>query len=48
MLIGLSVKEAFEDAEAFRPERWLSRPDLVHDRAAFAPFGVGECLFPLL
>lgn len=39
-----SVEEAFEDAESFRPERWLDRSDLIRDRAAFAPFGVGKSI----
>ncbi|KAI2616627.1 benzoate 4-monooxygenase cytochrome P450 [Hypoxylon sp. NC1633] len=36
------VESAFEDAKSFIPERWYSRPELVKDRRAFVPFGVGR------
>ncbi|KAI0885722.1 benzoate 4-monooxygenase cytochrome P450 [Annulohypoxylon maeteangense] len=36
------LESAFEDAESFIPERWYSRPELIKDRRAFVPFGVGR------
>lgn len=36
------VESAFEDPESFVPERWYSRPELIKDRRAFVPFGVGK------
>lgn len=36
------VSAAYEDPEAFVPERWYSRKELVKDRRAFAPFGIGK------
>lgn len=31
---------------SFIPERWYSRPELVLDKEAFAPFGVGKFSHP--
>ncbi|CAD6591505.1 MAG: hypothetical protein ASARMPRED_005466 [Alectoria sarmentosa] len=35
-------ESAFEDPHSFIPERWYSRPELIKDQRAFAPFGVGR------
>ncbi|RDW61829.1 cytochrome P450 [Aspergillus mulundensis] len=35
-------EDCFQHAERFIPERWTTRPDLVRNRAAFAPFGTGS------
>ncbi|KAL5047510.1 hypothetical protein BDW71DRAFT_213961 [Aspergillus fruticulosus] len=39
-------EDCFPDATSFVPERWTTRPDMVSNRAAFAPFGTGprSCL----
>ncbi|CEL09984.1 hypothetical protein ASPCAL13111 [Aspergillus calidoustus] len=34
-------EDCFEDANQFIPERWTTRPEMVHNKAAFAPFGTG-------
>lgn len=39
------VESAFEDPLSFVPERWYSRPEMIRDKSAFAPFGVGKYLF---
>ncbi|KAL8973608.1 MAG: hypothetical protein Q9197_002147 [Variospora fuerteventurae] len=39
---ALSVETAFQHPSSFIPERWTSRPELVIDKRAFAPFGVGS------
>ncbi|KAK7757123.1 hypothetical protein SLS62_000670 [Diatrype stigma] len=36
------MESAFAEPLAFIPERWHSRPELVKDKKAFAPFGVGS------
>lgn len=36
------VESCFERAEEFIPERWSSRPELVKDSSAFAPFNQGK------
>ena len=36
------VAAAYEDPHAFIPERWYSRTELVKDKRAFAPFGLGK------
>ncbi|KAF3389060.1 hypothetical protein F1880_003177 [Penicillium rolfsii] len=36
------MESAFEDPLTFIPERWYSRPELIRDKSAFAPFGVGR------
>ncbi|KAI0397483.1 benzoate 4-monooxygenase cytochrome P450 [Xylariaceae sp. FL0594] len=33
---------AYKDPESFVPERWYSRPDMIIERRAFAPFGLGR------
>ena len=35
------VDSVFAEANTFIPERWYSRPDVIKDKRAFAPFGVG-------
>ena len=39
---GLIVERAFMRPEEFLPERWTSRPEMVKDKRAFAPFSQGE------
>lgn len=39
-----SVEAAYADPHEFIPERWYSRPELVKDKRAFAPFGIGQSL----
>ncbi|OKO95665.1 Tryprostatin B 6-hydroxylase [Penicillium subrubescens] len=36
------MESAFEDPLSFIPERWYSRPEMIRDKSAFAPFGVGR------
>lgn len=36
------VETAFADPLTFIPERWYSRTELVKDKRAFAPFGLGK------
>ncbi|GKZ24652.1 hypothetical protein AbraIFM66951_011923 [Aspergillus brasiliensis] len=36
------LESAYERPNEFIPERWYSQGDLVRDRRAFAPFGVGS------
>lgn len=36
------VESAFERANEFIPERWYSKPEMVKNKHAFAPFGMGE------
>ncbi|KAL9059751.1 MAG: hypothetical protein Q9162_001052 [Coniocarpon cinnabarinum] len=36
------LPSAFECPLEFIPERWTTRPELVKDKRAFAPFGVGR------
>ncbi|KAI0173521.1 benzoate 4-monooxygenase cytochrome P450 [Hypoxylon sp. FL1284] len=36
------LEAAYEDPHSFIPERWYSRPELVRDKRAFAPFGTGR------
>ncbi|KAL5042261.1 hypothetical protein BDW71DRAFT_200739 [Aspergillus fruticulosus] len=36
------LESAFKDPNSFIPERWTTRPELVRDRSAFAPFGSGS------
>lgn len=37
-----AVSCAFADPDEFIPERWTSRPELIHDSRAYAPFSVGN------
>ena len=39
---GLIVERAFTRPEEFLPERWTSRPEMIKDRRAFAPFSQGK------
>lgn len=36
------MEEAFEDPHNFIPERWYSKPELVKDKRAHAPFSLGK------
>ncbi|KAF2458353.1 cytochrome P450 monooxygenase-like protein [Lineolata rhizophorae] len=36
------LPEAFEHPNDFIPERWYSRPELIHDKRAYAPFTIGN------
>ena len=47
-LVCSLVPAAFEHPNDFIPERWYSRPELIHDERAFAPFSVGSCSPPSL
>ncbi|KAJ5754144.1 cytochrome P450 [Penicillium nucicola] len=38
------VTSAFINPHSFIPERWYSRPELIRDKRAFAPFGIGKML----
>ncbi|KUI53153.1 Tryprostatin B 6-hydroxylase [Cytospora mali] len=40
------LESVFEDPLSFIPERWYSRPELIHDKDVFAPFGVGRRACP--
>lgn len=44
MLVNL-VESAWEAPHDFCPERWYSRQDMIKDKRAFAPFGVGKGFF---
>ncbi|RDW77473.1 cytochrome P450-12 [Coleophoma cylindrospora] len=35
------LESCYQHAEEFIPERWGDRPELVHDKAGFAPFSAG-------
>lgn len=51
-IIGLyslpKVEAAFERADKFIPERWYSKPEMIKNKHAFAPFGTGERTKPPL
>ena len=34
-------EKVYTDADAFVPERWYSRADMIKEKSAFAPFSVG-------
>ncbi|KAI0012738.1 cytochrome P450 [Xylariaceae sp. FL0662B] len=36
------LESAFENPDDFVPERWTTKPDMVKDRRAFNPFGIGR------
>lgn len=36
------VDKAYVNPREFIPERWYSQPELIKDKRAFAPFGVGK------
>jgi cytochrome P450 len=38
------VECAFERPDEFIPERWYSRPELIKDKRAYAPFSIGKFL----
>ncbi|RDW61326.1 cytochrome P450-14 [Coleophoma crateriformis] len=35
------LESCYQNAEEFIPERWGDRPELIHDKAGFAPFSAG-------
>ncbi len=37
-----TVESCYEKAGEFIPERWTSKPELVKNKAAFAPFSLGR------
>jgi hypothetical protein len=41
-LIDSLVESAYEHPHDFIPERWYSQPQLIKDRRAFSPFGIGR------
>ncbi|KAJ6027722.1 Cytochrome P450 [Penicillium canescens] len=38
------LETAYVNPHDFIPERWYSRPELIKDKRAFAPFGIGKLL----
>jgi hypothetical protein len=38
------VETAYVNPHSFIPERWYSKPELIKDKRAFAPFGIGKLL----
>lgn len=43
----LVVESCFEQANEFIPERWYSRPEMIREKRAFAPFALGQHSIPL-
>ena len=43
LLTGLSklVESCFEQAKEFIPERWYSKPEMIKNKSAYAPFALG-------
>lgn len=41
-MLELPVEDCFEQASEFIPERWTTRPEMVLNPAAYAPFGTGH------
>lgn len=37
-----TVESAYDQPANFIPERWYCRPEMVKERFAFAPFGIGK------
>jgi cytochrome P450 len=37
------AEAAYVDPSTFIPERWYKYPNLVRDKSAFGPFGIGKC-----
>lgn len=44
--LTIAVGAAFESPDDFIPERWYSRPELIHDKRAFGPFSFGTLSLP--
>lgn len=44
LICVFTVESAWEDPHGFHPERWYSRPEMIRDERAFAPFGVGKLI----
>ncbi|KAJ5155349.1 cytochrome P450 [Penicillium capsulatum] len=42
-VIARPGEDCFIDANSFVPERWTTRPEMVRNRAAMSPFGIGRC-----
>jgi hypothetical protein len=40
-----SVESCYERAEEFIPERWYSNPDMIKNKAGYAPFSLGMLSF---
>ncbi|KAF7894780.1 uncharacterized protein EAF01_010230 [Botrytis porri] len=40
------LSSAFQDPTEFIAERWTSRPDLIKDKRAYAPWGAGQHICP--
>lgn len=36
------MEEAFENPNSFVPERWYRHPEMIRDKRAFQPFGLGR------
>ncbi len=45
-LVRRAVESCFEQAKDFVPERWYSKPEMIKDKRAFAPFAQGIISFP--
>lgn len=35
-------EDCFERGVEFAPERWYERPEMIRNKAAYAPFGTGK------
>ena len=35
------VESCFEQAKEFIPERWYSKPEMIKNKSAYAPFALG-------
>ena len=40
--MNLSGEDCFERGNDFAPERWYEKPEMVRNKAAYAPFGTGK------
>lgn len=47
-LIRATGEDCFIDANLFVPERWTTRPEMVRNRTATVPFGIGRSPRPCL
>ena len=41
------VESCFEQAKEFIPERWYSKPEMIKNKSAYAPFALGMPLIQL-
>lgn len=47
LLSQSTAPRCYVDPDAFIPERWFSRPELIKNRNAFAPFSLGRSVTSL-